>query len=129
MSTDKVTQQHNEEEAEIDLGIEEEEEVHLPYSWEYATNEQVLINNLTQKVADLTKENKRLRKELEQANRCSMEDSIKAEERWQENYILKKKQKKLVTGIEALFKAFNEPEELTIEGLKKDFLKKARNFE
>ena len=128
MSEDKVTQQHNEEE-DIDLGVEEEEEVHLPYSWEYATNEQVQINNLIQKVADLEKENKRLRKELETANRCSMEDSIKAEERWQENYILKKKQKKLESGLLALIKEFKEPEELTIEGLKKDFLKKARNFE
>ena len=124
MSTDKVTPIKNGEEEEIDLGIEEEEEVHLPYSWEYATNEQVQINNLIQKVADLEKENKRLRKELEQANRCSMEDSIKAEERWQENHILRRKQKKLITGIQALFKEFNEPEELTIEGLKKEFLKK-----
>ena len=123
MSEDKVTQQKHEEEEEIDLGHEEEEEVQLPYSWEYATNEQILINNLTLRVAGLEQENKRLRREVELANKSSMEDSIKSEERWQENYSLKRKEAKLVTGIVALLKEFNEPEELTIKGLKKEFLK------
>ena len=123
MSEDKVTQQKHEEEEEIDLGHEEEEEVQLPYSWEYATNEQILINNLTLTVAGLTQENKRLRRELEVANRCSMEDSIKSEERWQEIDRLKRKEEKLETGIIALLKEFKEPEELTLNWLKREFLK------
>ena len=121
MSGDKVTQANNEE-AEIDLGFEEEEEVPDPFPFP-TTQEQLIINKLTQKVADLTKENKRLKMEVESANRCSMDDSIKSEERWQEINSLKRKEAKLVTGIVALLKEFNEPEELTIKGLKKEFLK------
>ena len=121
MSEDKVTQLNNEE-VKIDLGFEEEEEVPDPFP-NPTTQEQLIINKLTQKVADLTKENKRLKMEVESANRCSMDDSIKSEERWQEINSLKRKEAKLVTGIVALLKEFNEPEELTIKGLKKEFLK------
>ena len=79
-----------EEEEEIDLGKEEEEEEIIANPYKHPqTEEQCEINRLTQKVGELNQKNKRLQKDLDWANKCSMDESNKSEERWQEIQKLK----------------------------------------
>ena len=105
MSEDKVTQQQHEEEEDIDLGYEEEEAPEpLPYS-EPNTEEQKKINDLSQKVADLTKENKRLKRDYEIACHASDSYSNSWAEEWEKHRKLKKEYKQYANTVQGWLEA------------------------